>query len=168
MLSPARSIAGGLGDPILNTAILAWDADRIAHAFRGLWDAPFLFPHRHTLAYSEHLLGVAWLTTPIVWISRSGVLAYNTAYIGSYALAGLGMFLLVRSLTGRTDAAILAGLVFELTPYRVAQSTHLQVLLNGWMPIGLWALHRYCDTGERRWLAGFVAAYAVLGLSNGY
>ncbi len=168
MLSPAHAIAGGLGDPILNTTILAWDADRAAHAFRGLWDAPFLFPHRHTLAYSEHLLGVAWFTTPIVWITRSAVFAYNVAYVGSYALAGIGMFLLVRRLVNRTDAAILAGLVFELTPYRLAQSTHLQVLLNGWMPLGLWALHRYFDTRERRWLAAFVAAYAALGLSNGY
>jgi hypothetical protein len=168
VLSPAHAIAGGLGDPILNTTILAWDADRIAHGFRGFWDAPFLFPHRHTLAYSEHLLGIAWFTSPIVWIARSALLAYNAAYLASYVLAGFGMFLLARSLVGRTDAAILAGLTFELTPYRLAQTTHLQVLANGWMPIGLWALHRYFETGSRRWLAGFVGAYALLGLSNGY
>jgi len=168
VLSPVHRIAGGLGDPMLNTTILAWDADRLAHAFRGFWDAPFLFPHRHTLAYSEHLLGVAWFTSPIVWLTRSAVFAYNAAYIASYALAGLGMFLLVRSLVGRTDAALLAGLVFELAPYRLAQSTHLQVLMNGWMPIALWALHRFLDRGDRRWLAAFVGAYAILGLSNGY
>ncbi len=168
MLSPAHSIAGGLGDPILNTTILAWDADRILHAFRGFWDAPFLFPHRHTLAYSEHLLGIAWFTAPLIWATRNAVFAYNVAYIASYALAGFGMFALVRRLIGRTDAAILAGLAFELTPYRLAQSTHLQVLANGWMPLGLLALHRYFDGGERRWLAAFVAVYAVLGLSNGY
>ena len=168
VLSPVRSIAGGLGDPILNTTILAWDADRIAHGLRGLWDAPFLFPHRHTLGYSEHLLGVAWFTTPIVWVTRNPIFAYNSAYIASYVLAGMGMFLLVRSLVGRTDAAILAGLVFELTPYRLTQTPHVQVLFNGWMPIALWALHRFFATGDRRWLGGFVAAYAVLGLSNGY
>lgn len=168
VLSPAHHIAGGLGDPLLNTTILAWDADRVRHAFAGFWDAPFLFPNRHTLAYSEHLLGIAWFTTPIVWLSRNAVFAYNVAYIGSYALAGFGMFLLARSLAGRVDAAILAALAFELTPYRLAQTTHLQVLMNGWMPIGLWALHRYFATGGRRWLAGFTAAYAVLGLSNGY
>ena len=168
VLSPAHSLAGGLGDPVLNTTILAWDADRIAHGLRGLWDAPFLFPHRHTLGYSEHLLGIAWFTAPIVWLTRNAVLAYNAAYLASYVLAGAGMFLLVRSLVGRTDAAILAALVFELTPYRLTQTTHLQVLFNGWMPIALWALHRFFATGDRRWLGGFVAAYALLGLSNGY
>jgi hypothetical protein len=168
ILHPGRTIAGGLGDPLLNTFILAWDADRARHLLRGLWDAPFLYPHRHTLAYSEHLLAVALFTTPVEWITRNPILTYNVAYISSYALAGFGMFLLVRSLVGRTDAAVLAGLAFELTPYRLAQSTHLQVLMNGWMPIGLWSLHEYFRTGSRRWLAGFAAAFVVLGLSNGY
>src|SRR5262249_11647085 len=95
-------------------------------------------------------------------------LTYNVAYMTSYALAGLGMFLLVRALVGRSDAALLAGLAFELTPYRLAQSTHLQVLMNGWMPLGLWALNEYLVTGSRRWLAGFAAAFVLLGLSNGY
>jgi hypothetical protein len=165
---PGHTIAGGLGDPIIGTTVLAWDADRMAHGFRGLWDAPFFFPYRHTLAYMEHLLGVAVFTAPVQWLFHNPVLAYNLAYIASYVLAGFGMFLLTRSLWHRADAALLAGLAFALTPYRLAQSSHLQVLMNGWMPIGLWALHQYFASGSRRWMAGFVAAYLLSGLSNGY
>jgi hypothetical protein len=168
ILRPSHAIAGGLGDPLLNATVLAWDADRARHGFQGFWDIPFLFPHRHTLAYAEPLIGVALFTTPIEWLSSNPVLAYNAAYIGSYVLAGFGMFLLTRDLWGRTDAAILAGLAFALTPYRLAQSTHLQVLMNGWMPIGLWALHRYFASGSRRWMAAFAAAFVLQGLSNGY
>lgn len=29
------ALAGNLGDPLLNTFILAWNADRIAHGFSG-------------------------------------------------------------------------------------------------------------------------------------
>lgn len=166
--SATHALAGGLGDPLLGSVLLGWDADRFRHAFHGLWDAPYLFPHHHTLAYTEHLVGIALFTAPIDWLSDNPILAYNVAYIGSYALAGFGMFLLARDLWGRTDAALLAGLAFAVTPYRVAQTTHLQVLINGWMPIALWALHRYFASGARRWLAVFAAAYAVLGLSNGY
>jgi hypothetical protein len=165
---PARTIAGGLGDPIILTTVLAWDADRMLHGLQGLWDPPFLFPHHWTLAYSEHMLGVAILTAPIQWVFGNAVLTYNVAYIGSYALAGFGMFLLTRALWGRADAAVLAGLAFALTPYRLAQSTHLQVLMNGWMPIGLLGLHRYFAGGSRRWLLVFTAAYLLTGLSNGY
>ena len=166
--TPGRAIAGGPGDPILGTVILAWDADRLAHGLRGFWNAPWLFPHRHSLAYAEHLIGIALFTAPIQWITGNPVLAYNAAYIGSYVLAGFGMFLLARALWGRADAAILAGLAFELTPYRFAQASHLQMLVNGWMPIGLLALHRYFTSGSRLWLALFTAVYLVLGLSNGY
>ena len=165
---PARTIAGGLGDPIILTTVLAWDADRMLHGLQGLWDPPFLFPHHRTLAYSEHMLGVAIFTAPIQWMFGNAVLTYNVAYIGSYALAGFGMFLLTRALWGRADAAVLAGLAFALTPYRLAQSTHLQVLMNGWMPIGLLGLHRYFASGSRRWLLVFAAAYLLTGLSNGY
>jgi hypothetical protein len=168
VLRAGHAAAGGDGDPVLVSTVLAWDADRLAHGLRGFWDAPWLFPYRHSLAYSEHLIGVALFTAPVQWITGNPFLAYNAAYIGSYALAGFGMFLLTRALWGRTDAALLAGLAFELTPYRLAQSSHLQVLMNGWMPIALLALHRYFASGRRRWLAAFTAAFIVLGLSNGY
>src|SRR5207342_261596 len=118
--------------------------------------------------YSEHLIGVALFTSPIQWLTGNPFLAYNAAYIASYVLAGFGMFLLTRELWGRDDAAVLAGLAFELTPYRLAQTSHLQVLMNGWMPIGLLALHRYFASGSRWWLAAFAAVFVVLGLSNGY
>jgi hypothetical protein len=164
----SHGIAGGLGDPLLGATLLAWDADRIAHGFHGLWDAPFLFPHHHTLAYAEHLLGVAVFTTPIQWISGNPIFTYNLAYIGSYVLAGFGMFLLARSRWHRFDAAMLAGLAYAVTPYRLAQTTHLQVLMHGWMAAGLLALHRYLESGSRWWMAAFAVAYLLLGLSNGY
>ena len=120
VLHPGRTNAGGLADPIILTTVLAWDADRFLHGLRGLWDPPFLFPHHWTLAYSEHMLGVAIFTAPVEWLFGNPVLTYNVAYIGSFVLAGFGMFLLTRALWGRADAAVLAGLAFALTPYRLA------------------------------------------------
>ena len=165
---PTHTIAGGLADPIILTTVLAWDADRLLHGLHGLWDLPILYPRHWTLAYSEHMLGVAIFTAPIQWMFGNAVLTYNVAYIGSYVMAGFGMFLLTRALWGRVDAAVLAGLAYALTPYRLAQSDHLQVLMNGWMPIGLLGLHRYFASGSRRWLLVFAAAYLLTGLSNGY
>jgi len=165
---PSRTIAGGLADPIILTTVLAWDADRLLHGLHGLWDLPILYPRHRTLAYSEHMLGVAIFTAPIQWMFGNAVLTYNVAYIGSYVLAGFGMFLLTRALWGRADAAVLAGLAYALTPYRLAQSDHLQVLMNGWMPIGLLGLHRYFASGSRCWLLVFAAAYLLTGLSNAY
>jgi len=71
-LDAGRAVAGGLGDPPLNATVLAWDADRARHGFSGFWNAPFLFPHPHTLAYTEPLIGVELFVAPIEWRSRCG------------------------------------------------------------------------------------------------
>jgi hypothetical protein len=162
------SVVSDLGDPVFAATVLGWDADRMLHGFRGFWDAPFLFPTARALAHAEHLLGIALFVAPIEWLWRNPILAYNLAYLFTYVLAGVGMFLLVRSLWGRWDAALLAGLAFELTQYRFEESSHIQVLANGWMPVGLWGLHRYFETGRRGWVALFAAGFLLTGLSNGY
>jgi len=168
LLQADRALPGELGDPLLNTFILGWDADRLRHGFSGLWTAPFFFPLQDTLAFSEHLLGIAVFTSLAVWATGNPVLAYNLAFLASYVLAGVGMYLLAASLWQRRDAAWLAALAFAFAPHRVMHVTHLQVLMSGWMPLSLWGLHRYFATGSRTSLAVFAAAFALLGLSNGY
>ena len=163
-----RALPGDLGDPLLNAFILGWDASRLPFGLAGVWSAPFYFPLKGTLALSEHLFGVAVFTSPIVWLTGNPVLAYNVAFLGSYVLAGTGMYLLALSLWGRRDAAVLAALAFAFAPHRVLHVSHLQVLMSGWMPVSLWGLHRYFDSGSRRALAVFAGAFALLALSNGY
>ena len=163
-----RGLPGGLGDPLLNTWTLAWDADRLRHGLLGLWDAPIFYPYSTTLAYSEHLLGIAVLTAPVQWLSGNPVLAYNVAFLMSSVLAGAGMYLLTASLTGTRLAAVVAAVAFACLPFRVAQLGHLQVLMYGWMPIGLWALHRFFSSGSRRALATFCVVFLLQGLSNSY
>ena len=165
---PGTTMAAPFGDPLLNAWILGWGADRLAHGLAGLWTAPAFYPYPDTLAYSEHLLGIAVPLAPLSWLSGNPVLVYNVAVIASFALAGAGMYLLARDLTGRRDVAVLAGLAYLCLPYRWPQLTHLQVLVNGWMPIALWGLHRFFATGSRRALAVFVAAFLAQALSNGY
>src|SRR4051812_780387 len=110
--SPGHTLVGGLGDPLLTAWTLAWDADRFRHGLRGIWDAPSFFPYRHTLLYSDHLLGVAVFTAPVQWLTRNPILAYNAAYIASAVLSGSGMYVLARELTGRRDAALVAGVMY--------------------------------------------------------
>src|SRR5205809_1136700 len=92
-----------LGDPVLNAWILWWDATAVQHGFSHVWDAPSYFPYLHTLAYSDHLFGLAVFTAPVQWVTANPVLVYNIAFIASYANAGIGMYLLAKLLTGRRD-----------------------------------------------------------------
>ncbi len=95
-----RVLPSDLGDPLLNTWILGWAADRSAHGFRGLWNAPIFFPYPNTLAYSEHLLGILPVTLPVQWLTHNPVAAYDVAFLFSYVLAGAGMYVLARSVCG--------------------------------------------------------------------
>ena len=155
-------------DPLLNTLLLAWGADRLLHGLQGWWDLPIFYPYTNALGFSENLLGIAVFTAPLQWLTGDPVVVYNLAYIASYVLAGAGMYLLARSLTGSHLAAGVAGLLFVFVPFRAQEAGHLQSLMYGWMPIGLWALHRYFATGRRAALAGFAAAFVLAGLSNGH
>ena len=156
------------GDPLLNALLLAWDADRLLHGLQGWWNLPIFYPYTHALAFSENLFGIALFTAPIQWLTGNPVVVYNLAYLGTYVLAGGGMYLLALSLTGSRPAAAVAGVLLVFVPFRAQEAGHLQSLMYGWMPIGLWALHRYFAAGRRTALAGFAAAFLLAGLSNGH
>ena len=159
------SLAGG---PLLNSLLLAWGADRLLHGLQGWWNLSIFHPYSYGLAFSENLLGIALFTAPIQWLTGNPVVVYNLAHLASYVLAGGGMYLLASSLTGSRKAATVAGVLFVFIPFRAQEAGHLQSLMYGWMPIGLWALHRYFATGRRVALAGFAAAFVLAGLSNGH
>jgi len=169
------AMAGDLGDPLLNAWILAWGADHITailggdlSAFSRWWNANIFHPSPLTLAYSEHLTPQVLMGLPVWWLTRNVLLVYNVLYLASMVLSGLGMFLLVRELTGRPRAALVAGLFFAFVPYRLAQTPHLQVLWSQWMPFVLYALRCYFERGRRRALVGALAALVAQQLSCGY
>ncbi|MEO5742371.1 MAG: discoidin domain-containing protein, partial [Vicinamibacterales bacterium] len=133
----------------------------------GLWTAPILYPSTLTLAFSEHLLGIAVPVAPIVWLTNP-IFGHNVAFILTYVLAAVSMFVLARFITGRDAPAILAALAFAFAPARADQLAHIQVLASGWMPLCLWALHRYFATFSLRALVVFALAFAWQAYSNGY
>jgi hypothetical protein len=156
-----------LGDPLLNTWILWWNAHAIPLTERW-WNAPMFWPATGSMAFSEQLLGLAPITTPLQWAGASAATAYDVAFLLSFLLSALAAHALAFSLTGRRDAAFVAGLVFGFSPYRIAHLPHLQVLTAYWMPVALLALHRYVRGGGISWLACFGAAWLLQALSNGY
>jgi hypothetical protein len=165
---PTRTLPSDLIDTLLNTWIIGWDADRLRHGLSGVWDAPIFFPYHNALAFSENLFGIAFFVAPLYWVTHNAVLTYNVAFIASFVLAGAGMFLLAHSLTGSRPAALIAGAYYAFCPYRMLQVMHIQMIATGWIPIGLYGLHRYFQTSRRRWLTLFATAYVLQVTSNMY
>jgi len=161
------SLPGDLGDPLFNTWILAWNAHATQHRVHR-FDANIFHPHRNTLAYSEHLTGIALFTTPVILLTRNPVFAYNLAFLASFVLAGYGMFLLVHRLSGSYIAGIAAGIVYAFAPYRFVDFGQLQVYTIQWFPFMVLYLYRMLV--ERRPFLAVPAAvfFALQALSCGY
>ena len=129
--------------------ILAWGAEHLpgvvtgAISWQQFWNGNIFHPEPLTLALSEHLIGLTLPILPVYWITGNIILCYNLLFLASFALSGLGTYLLVRDLTGNARAAFIAGLIYGFLPYRIASVPHLQVLSSQWMPFALWGLNRF-------------------------
>src|SRR5687768_11464082 len=175
-----RDVAWDLGDSLLNMWVLAWDAEQLLAILGGdfsrfatFFDGNIFHPSPLTLAYAEHLLPQAVQILPIYAITRNPILCYNLLFLSTFILSGFGTYLLVRELTGRPLAAFVAGLLFAFAPYRLPQSSHLQVLSSQWMPFALYGFRRYFASlagGGSGWrpLAGAAASLVTQNLSCGY
>jgi len=161
------AVPSDLGDPLLNMWILWWNAWTVPFT-AAYWNAPAFAPAPYTLALSETLLGLTWLTTPLQWVGASPVVAYNVLVLATPMLNGLSMYWLCRTLTERCDAAVIGGLAYAFAPYHASQLGHVQTQAMFWMPVALVGLHRYWDTGDRRWLVCLAGATALNGLTCGY
>jgi hypothetical protein len=131
------AVPSDIGDPLLNTWIMAWDGHALLTDPAHLFDANIFFPLKDTLAYSEHLLGTALPMLPILLISGEPVLAYNMAFLVSFMLSGFALYLLALRYTGNRLAAFLAGLAFAFAPYRLSLIGHLSLLTVQWLPLAL-------------------------------
>src|ERR1700730_11168978 len=167
--SLGRELPADLGDPLLNCWILAWDGEHILRAVTGqlgalreYWNANIFSPHPLALAYSEHLTAQAVMVLPVYAITKNPILTYNAAFLSTFLLSALGMFLLVRNLTGCLSAAFLAGVAYGFAPYRFGTLAHLQVLSSMWMPFVWLGFHRYFETRRLAPLAGGAGASIAL------
>jgi hypothetical protein len=158
---------GDAGDPAFNTWILWWNtqATPLTDAW---WNAPIFYPVKGAFALSETLLALWPITTPLQWAGASPLVAYNVVFLLSFPTAALAAHALAHRLTGRHDAAFIAGLAFGFAPFRAAQIWHMQILWTCWMPLGLFALHRFLERRRRRDLALFALCWLLNGLTTGY
>src|SRR5581483_5817930 len=92
-LHPATRVLPVGADVNLYLWTLQWDVHALTHRPLSIFDANIYYPFRHTLAYSENLIGSAMLAAPILWIGGSPILALNIVALLSCVLCGAGTYL---------------------------------------------------------------------------
>jgi hypothetical protein len=163
----AFASAPDLGDPLFSMWRLGWIAHQLPRDPLHLFDANIFYPARHTLAYSDPLLLPGVVAAPALWLGAPVTTVYTTLMVGSFFAAGLAMFALLRAITTRTDAALIAAMVFAFDPFRFAQYSHLESELTFWMPLTLLCLLRTLTAGGRRdaiWTGLLFTAQVLSGL----
>jgi hypothetical protein len=157
-----------LGDPLLVTWILDWTSHALLHQPLQLFDAPMYYPAPLTLAYSEHLTGVALLTMPFYIAGVEPITLYNIAMLLSFALSGYGAYVLARMFTTSVTASLIAGIFFAFVSFKFDHLAHLQNIASGWLPLILAAMIAYWRTPSWRNAGLFAAAFVMNGLTNVY
>lgn len=132
-----NAVPNDIGDPLLNTWILAWVSHALLTNPLNLFNANIFYPLPGALAYSEHLFSTALLALPFQLATAEPIAAYNLSLLLTFPLAAFGMYLLALRWTGQRDAAFIAGLIFAFAPYRFAAIAHLQLLTFQWLPFAL-------------------------------
>ncbi|MEE8550991.1 MAG: hypothetical protein V3T08_07015 [Gemmatimonadota bacterium] len=128
-----------LSDTRLNAWILAWVQHSLTAHPLELFHANAFYPAPNALAGSEHMIGLALLTLPFRLLSSNAILLHQATLMATFLVLGLTTFALVRWLTESTWAAIVAGAIAILMPWRIADLTHVQLLGTHWFPL-IWLL----------------------------
>lgn len=165
---PGETVMWHGSDTELFAWTLSWDVHALTHAPWSIFDGNIYYPQRHTLAYSENLIGSAILAAPALWLTGDPVVAINFVSFITTFLCGLGAYVLARRVGAGRPAAILGGMVFAFGPPRFFRMGQLHLAAVQWVPFGLAAWHAYLDDGRKRDLrlaAGFFTAQA---LSSGH
>ncbi|MFC2166961.1 discoidin domain-containing protein [Acidobacteriota bacterium] len=158
-----------LGDPLLNTWIMAWNAKAITHLdFKDYFNANIFFPHKRTLAYSEFLIPQSLVALPALLVSKNPIFAYNFILLLSFLTSGFGAYLLARYLTSSTSGGIIAGVIYAFSPFMFHQLGHLQVITAGGIPLALLFLHKFFLSERYKHLLLFTLFFLLQILANGY
>ena len=139
-----------IGDPLFNIWRIAWVNHQIIRDPLHLFDANIFYPARYALTDSDSVIVPSLMVAPLSWLGVHQAIVYNVVMLMSFTLSGVTMFYLMRALTGRTDAALIAGGIFALYPYRFEHYSHLELQMTMWMPLALLALHRVLATSRLR------------------
>ncbi|MFY9826712.1 MAG: hypothetical protein WAM82_35470 [Thermoanaerobaculia bacterium] len=155
-----------LGDPLFVLYILKWGVHQIRLGLPDFWNANLYFPTRGALALSDHLLGPAAELALFETVIPNAIAGYNFLFLSSFVASALATCWVLRRCGLSWPAAVLGGWMFSYSPYRIDQTTHLQMLIAQWIPLTLWFWDRLLVERTVKNAALFLLFY-LLNLSGG-
>lgn len=154
------------GDPAITAWMLDWAFHAITHHPSRLFHANIFHPLPYTFAFSENLLGIVLVLSPLLAMNVPLLVVHNIAILIGFASAGYAASLLGRYLTGSMLAGVVGGFFFAFVPWRFTHLTHLQHLWTLWLPLLILAILRLRDRPTWGRAAVVFACFVMNGLTN--
>jgi hypothetical protein len=159
-----RDAAADNADSYMFAWILWWDYQATFTDPLNLFHANIFYPYLYTLAFCEHIYGVALPLFPLFALGLRPVTVAGVATLLGFTLCGYGTFRLTRTLTGSKGAAWVAGVAFAFIPLRFNLLAHLDYLNAGWIPLLLEALVLFVRRSSWRRTAWLGVAFLMNAL----
>jgi len=143
---------GDLGDGRLNLYFLEHAHKFFTFQISSFWDAPFMYPEKNVIAYSDNLLGSA----PIYSFFRlSGFDTYGAYQLWVLSLMVLNYtsaFILLKKLFKNSFLAVLGAMIFAFSLALQSQMTHVQMFPRYAIPLTILFLVYFKDTLSPKYL----------------
>jgi hypothetical protein len=157
------AVVGLIGDNVYFVWLIGWFQKALFQIHVSPFNIWFLnYPQGWSLSYTE-ITPVQILMALPVSLLAGPVFAYNFVLLLTFFLAGLGMYLWIRRLTGRTDAALLAGTAYAFLPFHFAHFLigHLNLASIQWFPFYFWGLYDVLRGKKPSWKPAVMGGVAL-------
>ena len=165
MQSPSEDLA--LNDQTAVVSLAARNAAAILDGdLQRLINQNICHPMPRSATFGEHGIEIGILSLPVYALTRNPILSFNSGILLLVVISGVGMFALVRHLTGSGAAGFVAGALFAFDPVRLGDLAHPHVVGLHWIPPALLMFERLLASGRARdavLLALFAALQTLVG-----
>lgn len=142
---------GDLGDARFNNYILEHGYRFITGSTDSFWDAPFMYPEKEVISYSDNLLGGVPLYAVFRTLGADRELAFQLWYILMGILSFSACYLLLNWLFRNPYASVLGALIFSISIALECQMTHAQVFPRFPIPLAIWMSLMFCARLDPRY-----------------
>ncbi len=157
------------GDSLWELWQIKWFARQVVRDPFHLWDVPAFYPLPRAMTFNDSLLGLALLGAPLGAGTGQWVLTRNVLMVLGFLLSAWYTYRLARALGAEPWGAALGGLLYGFCTTRFAHHiTNLKLAFGPLIPLVLYALTRWGQTGRPLYLLGAFGAWALQMISSMY
>src|SRR5262249_16345555 len=135
---------------------------------RLLMHGSVFYPFGNSLTFAEPLLAPSLVAAPLFGLTGAAVAAYKVTLLVFWAASGWAMYAVTHPVTPPHPAALVAALVFTLSPPRLEYYVEFQMEMAFGLPLAVVALVRFLEQQRVRDLLVLVLAFGLQAVTTLY